>query len=91
MHKMQLNTCSYVNKITKRKVHPLLSTSRFGMATKCWPPPFPVEIPRKLKEISKQKTTPYRVFLHRWVLVSIRLQGELFSRTKTFLLFKCLV
>jgi hypothetical protein len=27
-----------------------------------FPPPFPVEIPRKLKEKSRQKTTPYRVF-----------------------------
>jgi hypothetical protein len=36
-YKMQLNTCRYVHKIIQRKVQPLLP--RFGMATKCRPPP----------------------------------------------------
>jgi hypothetical protein len=54
-YKMQLNTCSYVNKIIQRKVQPL--PPRFEMATKCRPPPSPVENPRKLKEKSRQDTT----------------------------------
>jgi hypothetical protein len=45
-YKMQLNTCSYVNKIIQRKAQTLLPT--FGMATKCRPNPTPVENPRKL-------------------------------------------
>jgi hypothetical protein len=35
---------------------------KFGIASKCRPPPSPVENPGKLKEKSRQKPTRYRVF-----------------------------